>query len=338
MEDFDGTLLMKYANNTADSKERHEVEAWLGRDVGNEDILLDIARMCHAHDTWKTIGECDPYSALNKVRGRVKTSARRLLFRRVAVAASFVVGILGIGSFLAQLGNGEQTSPTQLITVTTNPGVRTHLTLPDGTEVDLNAGSTLVYPSRYDKRERRVQLTGEAYFDVASRPDQPFTVGVCNDRLTVTALGTEFNLQAYERDDAVETILVEGGVRLGVRGKERTITMLPSEKATYDLKTDMVSVNTMNPAQEIAWKEGVLIFRRTPLSGVLKQLAHFYSVEFDVRNERILDNTFTGTFENRPLFLILDYMKIVSKIDYSTVSNSDNGKVTTVVTLTGADR
>ncbi len=314
-KDMDGTLLFKYINETASEEERSQVDAWLAEESSNKDILLQVARIYHAQRTRKRIRQRNAHRALSQVNQRIQQQSRRIFLRYAATAASLFIGVLGIASLILQ--HKQPTVTPQMITVSTNAGMRSQLELPDGTTVHLNAGSTLVYPSLYDKNERRVQLIGEAYFKVTHNPTQPFIVDTYEEKLNVQVLGTEFNLQAYESDGTIQATLIDGSIQLYIKGKSGSIYMNPSDNAIYDIQEDRVYVEKINTAKVVAWMEGRLIFKDTPMPEVLKQLAHFYSVEFDIKDEIIRGYTFTGTFENRPLFQILDYMKISSKIDYT---------------------
>jgi len=206
-----------------------------------------------------------------------------------------------------------------MITINTNAGMRSKLTLPDGTAVNLNAGSILVYPSQFDKNERHVKLSGEAYFKVAHNTALPFVVSTADDKVNIRVTGTEFNLQAYEKDGIVQTTLMKGSVQLNIEGKKGSILLTPSDMVTYNIKTDQLSLERVNTAPINAWVSGNLVFKDTPMTDLLRQLTHFYSVDFDVKDDAIYDYVFTGTFENRSLFQILEYMKIASKIEYTMV-------------------
>ena len=235
-EEIDGTLLLKYISETANSEERAQVETWLSEDPANNDTLLQMARIYHAQRSRQRIRQRNPHKALRRVQQRIAQHSRRIVIRRLAVAASLLIGIMGVASLAWQTRQTEL--PPQMITVTTNAGVRSQLTLPDGTEVHLNIGSMLVYPSQYDKNERRVQLSGEAYFKVAHHAEQPFVVSVADDKVNVRVLGTQFNLQAYEKDGLVQTTLIEGSVQMGIQGKKETIILTPSDRVTYNTLTN----------------------------------------------------------------------------------------------------
>ncbi|MDH6305709.1 transmembrane sensor [Parabacteroides sp. PF5-5] len=309
---IDTKLLLKYINKTADAKEIEQVNAWLEEDKLNENTILQMAKIYHQQCTLERIKQRNSDKALRVVQQRIRNKSRRIFIQRTTVAASLLIGLLGIGSFLLQYRQEE--SP--MITVSTNAGMRSQLTLPDNTIVYLNAASTITYPSRYTSNKREVQLSGEAYFKVVHDPARPFIVHTSDERVNVRVLGTEFTLQAYEKDKLIQATLVEGSVQVGVRGKKGSVLMFPDDKVTYDIENDKIYRRKVNTTQETAWMRGCLIFKDTPMPEVLRQLANFYSVEFNVVDEVIHNYTFTGAFENKPLFQILDYMKISSKINY----------------------
>ena len=313
--EIDGTLLLKYLNETAIPEEKALVEAWLAEDTANKDTLLQVVRLYHAHRTRQRIRQRDAGQALIQLNHRMGRHLRRLFIRRIAVAASLFIGLWGIGSMVWQKRQVEQ--PSQLITMSSNAGMRTQLTLPDGTSVNLNAGSTLEYPLPFNKNERRIQLSGEAYFKVAHNTGQPFIVSTAEDKMSIRVTGTEFNLQAYETDSLARIALIEGSVQVSIQGHNGNVPLTPLSMVTYDMKTGKLAINKINPAQVTAWMDGRLIFKDTPMPEVLQQLTHFYTVDFDVQDTVINEYTFTGTFENRPLFQIMEYMKISSKIDFS---------------------
>ena len=314
-KEIEGALLLKYISEKASPEEQTQVEAWLAEDASNSDTLLQVARIYHAQRTQRRIRQRDTMQALSRVNHRIGQRLRRIILRRLAVAASLLIGLLGIGSTVWQRQNQQDELQPQMITMSTNAGIRSRLTLPDGTSVFLNAGSTIVYPSQFDRNERRVQLSGEAYFKVEQDISRPFIVSVANNGINIRALGTEFNLQAYEKDSLVQVALIEGSVQVGLQDQKEMVQLAPSNMAAFDTRTGKQSITNINIAQITSWMDGRLIFKDTPIPEVLRQLTHFYSVDFEVQNTVINGYTFTGTFENRPLFQILEYLKISSKIE-----------------------
>lgn len=334
-----GIVLLRYIRDEVSEEERVWIEAWLKADAGNERILQQVAAIYYALNTHQRIVSRDPVAAYEKVCHQIKSRSRRLWLKRVSAIAACFIGILLISSALSfwYIQNAGISKP-QFVTVQANAGMRTHFNLPDGTIAYLNSGSTLTYPLPYDKKERKVSLSGEAYFKVAHNEMQPFVVSVANDRMRVNVLGTEFNLQSYKDERVVETTLVSGSVKIEMLKNGNVVSgvkLKPSEKAVYDIPSGTVSIANVNTEYDTAWKDGRLMFKDMPLPEVLKKLAYFYNVKFDVKDPVINSYCFTGTFENKQLSQVLDYLKISSRIDYTIehVKSDDSLKVlyTTVV-------
>ena len=153
------------------------------------------------------------------------------------------------------------------------------LLLPDGTRVWLNAATTIKYPTRFDGRTRKVQLVGEAYFQVAKDPEHPFIVE--SEGQSVEVLGTHFNVNTYKPSAGVIT-LEEGKVRVS-SGAEKAI-LRPGQQAAVSRGTLKVFDADMESA--LAWKNGLLLFRDAPLRTVLDEVSRWYDVEIEYRGDQ----------------------------------------------------
>ena len=200
----------------------------------------------------------------------------------------------------------------------------TSLTLPDGTLVFLNSESTLSYPSRFDSDTRNVSLQGEAYFEVAKNPEKKFVVSTSHQS-QIEVLGTHFNVEAYEKEDRVSATLVEGKIGFIFKrdNVSKKVLMKPGQKLVYDFKDSKVQLYTTSGESEIAWKEGKIIFKDTPLEESLRMLEKRYNVEFIIKNERLKKYSFTGTFTHQRLERILEYFKISSRIRWRYIDSAD---------------
>lgn len=315
----EGAAILRYIRGTASEEETVRVESWMQETDENEKTVQQFARIYHASTTQERILARDPEAAYNKVRNQIRQRTRKTRLSRVYMAAACFIGVLILSSVISYWKPAVTVPTTQLITVQANAGMRTHLSLPDGTVAYLNSGSTLSYPLPYDKKERKVMLSGEAYFKVAHNEEQPFIVSVMNDKMRVKVLGTEFNLQAYEDDNSIRTTLVTGLINLEIKdpnGKLHKQQLTPSQRATYHYLNGEIELEQVNTAYETAWIDGRLMFKNCPLPEVLKKLSHFYNVRFDLKDPIIETYCFTGTFKNKQLPQVLDYLKISSKIDY----------------------
>ena len=187
--------------------------------------------------------------------------------------------------------------------------------LSDGTKVWLNSESELKYASEFVGEERRVYLTGEAYFEVAKNPEKRFIVSTSHQS-QIEVLGTHFNIEAYEKDDKVLATLVEGkiGFIFTQDNVSKKVLMDPGQKLVYDSRDCKVQLYATSGESETAWKEGKIIFRNTPLEEGLRMLEKRYNVEFIIKNDRLKGDSFTGTFTNQRLERILEYFQLSSQI------------------------
>lgn len=329
----DESLLLRYIIGEVTQEENLLVKEWSGKDTANEELLIQLARMYYAQRTQQRIKNRDTEAAFRIVNNKIKRKGRRLFLQRVGVAASLIIGILGIGSFFFQYLDLRESFLPSMITVESNDNSRTRLVLPDGTEVCLNSGSSITYPSHYTHGERNVTLSGEAYFKVTHNKEKPFVVNALDKKYKVKVLGTEFNMQAYKDDNVIQTTLIAGSVQVDIQGRNTKTVLLPSQKAIYSLQNNELEVVSANTDRETDWMYSRLVFKKTPMPEVLARLSRFYKVEFDVRNKIIDTYTFTGTFEDRPLYQVLDYMKISSQIDYNIITYQKDEKGTKSVVV-----
>ena len=187
---------------------------------------------------------------------------------------------------------------------------QSQLTLPDGTKVWVNCDTKIKYSNRFNSNERNIYLNGEAYFEVSGNEDLPFRVFA--NGVEIKVLGTKFNVKGYADENRVETILVEGKVELNRIGDKsgRSIELQPGDKATLNLTTSKVAVSREDVFDDIAWKDGKMIFRNLPLEEVCKILSRRYNVEIILSDDagRLLHHPFTFTIVNETLPLVLDYL------------------------------
>ena len=335
----EGMMLLRYIKDTASNEEKSYIEAWLEADENNKRILLQTARIYNANNAMERIASRNPLIAYEKLEQRLAKRTRSYWLKRFSVAAACIIAIIGLSSLISYIRVGSSAGAPQHITLEANAGIRTHFNLPDGTVVYLNSGSSLSYPMPYDSKERKVCLSGEAYFKVTHNEKQPFIVSAFGDRYNVRVLGTEFNMQAYESEGQISTTLVKGSVNVEVKNKIGKIykwKLKPSEKAVCDINEGKISITKVNTIYETAWMEGKLMFKNMPLPQVLKRLSYFYNVKFEIQDPVINSYYFNGTFENKQLSQVLDYLKISSRIDYEikqAMTDDSQGSQSTMVIL-----
>lgn len=200
--------------------------------------------------------------------------------------------------------------------IITQPGTKTHLFLPDSTEVWLNAASTLRFPSVFAGNERRIELDGEAYFEVYKNKQKPFIVSTRFQE--VEAVGTAFNISAYSGDLKYSTTLAEGKVKVADREKADQLVFLePGIQLNYDTQTKLYQQQKVRVNDVIAWRDGVLIFNETPFFEVASKLGRWFNADIQIADQSVANYRFTGTFTSESLEQVMELLALSTPIDYS---------------------
>ncbi|MAT38765.1 MAG: hypothetical protein CL946_04095 [Ectothiorhodospiraceae bacterium] len=255
------------------------------------------------------------YSQRKKSESR-RSSAIHVDWKPLLVAAS-----IAIVFFLSFLGthylndlDQRQADLVHLIRKENPRGQKSTIMLPDGTKVTLNAESTISYLSGFSKTERRVQLTGEAFFEVVKDKTKPFTVETRN--LLTTALGTSFNVDAYP-DHEEEVTLLTGKVKISnSRDINQSETLLPGNKATFrDGSLEKIIESSLD---HVKWKDGIIVFQSTPFEEGILELERWYGVTIEVRDlPDDPDMTFTARFENDNLANVLKTLGYALRFEFN---------------------
>jgi transmembrane sensor len=206
-------------------------------------------------------------------------------------------------------------------TISTPRGGQYQLIFKDGTQIWLNAGSTISFQTTSSSlAPREVTLSGEAYFEVAKDKNRPFKVH--SDHQVIEVLGTHFNVSAYKEDKRTRTTLLEGSVRLN----NKTI-LKPCEEATLPSALNAlnalnahnagISVRKVDPDIAVAWKNGEFMFFKEPLSEILPKLSRWYDVEIIYQNKDLEKRRFGGTISKfESVGEVLDMLKLTGELNY----------------------
>jgi len=218
-----------------------------------------------------------------------------------------------------RLDNSGTSKGLAFNTATTPRGGQYQCILSDGTKIWLNSASSITYPVEFDSNERKVELTGEAYFEVAHDARKPFKV-VCNGQ-TVEVLGTHFNINSYSDENVIKTTLLEGSVKVTSKGGVNIIK--PGQQA--QVENGNTIVKDVDIEEAVAWKNGFFYFQNNNIREVMRQLARWYDV--DIKYEGVLPSRiFSGELPRNvnatQILDILTFKKIHYKID---------GKIITVM-------
>lgn len=202
----------------------------------------------------------------------------------------------------------HQAAPVGQITVTAAYGQISKITLPDLSEVWLNAGSTLTYPQHFAGGRRTVRLSGEAYFAVNADRSSRFDVWT-DDSLTVSAYGTEFNISAYSDDTTLKVTLARGHIEVSSPDLQTPVVLRPGQQLACSRVDRTVACTDVSLYVETAWHEGKLVFRRTKMTEIVKQLSRRFNADIELKNKELYDYEYSATFTSESLRDILSLLE-----------------------------
>ncbi|MGN1210988.1 MAG: FecR family protein [Candidatus Cryptobacteroides sp.] len=247
----------------------------------------------------------DTEAAFNRDIHKIKKARKALVYNRlVRFAACLSIPLFIATAVMTALYFFPQESH-EMAEVTAPCGSVVRYELPDKSTVWINSGSTLKYPTRFDRKARRVEIDGEAYFEVHANPDKPFYVNAF-DGLSVKVYGTRFNVSAYSDDENITTTLENGHVDVIV--SDQTLSLIPGEQASYSKLTGEIVRSQVNTYEHTAWKDGRLVLRNASLNQVFKALERKFGVTVSVKGTVNESETYRATFRNESLSQILDYL------------------------------
>ena len=217
-------------------------------------------------------------------------------------------------------GNGAMSYNT----ITTPRGGQYTVILPDSSKVDLNAASSLRFPTAFAGTSRQVSLTGEAYFEVSHNKNKPFMVTSAGQ--TVKVLGTHFDINSYADEHAIKTTLLEGSVNVTASGK--SVVLIPGQQSqvtqTRNLDTLINVVQNANIDEAVAWKNGYFQFENADLQTIMRQFSRWYDVKV------VYDGQFGGRLFSGQIHRNLNAEQALELLNYANVHFNIDGKTITV--------
>ncbi len=323
--DYD-TMLVRWYNGELSADEIDTLAAWLREAEENRLHAQEIYNICFAADTAGAPKRFDAEAALKKTQSRIAAAwnKKTLMLTRNVAAALLIPVVLAAGMLLHRL-SGQRESEPAMVQLRTVTGMLSFITLPDGSTVQLNAGSTLSYPGSFGKGKREVELDGEAFFDIAHDKQHPFIVHTHEMDIQVT--GTRFNVDAYNMPGRkVRAWLEEGGINLhwtDASGQSKTAAVLPGQCATLAPGTRAVEIAQADINGALAWKEGGFAFCDTPLEEALRQIGNRFCVSFTVKNKAIAGKCYTGNLGSESLQTILQDFELADGLHFKALDKTD---------------
>jgi len=202
-------------------------------------------------------------------------------------------------------------------------GNSSDITLADGTRVWLNAGSRLIYPSRFVDKTREVFLTGEAFFEVTNNEEQPFVVKTVD--VNIEVLGTRFNVLAYPEDYSVQTVLAEGKVT--VKGADaglfrKAVQLEPGQMAYFNKKSKETIVNKVDVEPYILWTQGLFSFSNTDFNRITMKLERYYDINFRYDDPMKGTIQVTGKLDvTQEREEVLEYLEILTGLQFIKIND-----------------
>ena len=293
------------------------LDDWIKQSIENQRLYSEQKRLWNLFEIHQKVQKIDERKAYQTISDQLFIKKKVNVFgwiQRIAAILLLPVVIASVYYFYLGKANHNQLS-TVYNTVETPLGMRSSLTLPDGTQVWLNAGSSISYPVLFADNCRKVSLSGEAYFEVKKDKKWPFIVSAKNMEIIVS--GTTFNCNAYPENNQIQTVLVEGAISLTNNSATVNVLMTPGELATFNSSDQKVNKIKTDLQKYVAWKSGKLMFRDDKMNKVVEKLERWYNVEFEIEDKEIEDYIYTATFVDESLDQVLKMLSISAPIRYT---------------------
>jgi transmembrane sensor len=199
-------------------------------------------------------------------------------------------------------------------------GQKSQLVLADETKVYLNSGTIIRYDNHFGKRNRKIELVGEAYFEVSKNKKIPFIISTSDVEIKV--LGTKFNVTAYPDDPVIETYVTEGKVNVKDINSEKSLILGANQKASFSKDKKQLTLSNVNVNNFISWKENILYFDNENFENIIKKLERWYNVSIRLEGKDSIDDRFTLTIKDESLREVLDLISLTTPMHYKLEGNN----------------
>jgi ferric-dicitrate binding protein FerR (iron transport regulator) len=321
------TLLDRFMKGDISSEEKSLLAEWLNTDVSYEDIVALYQKR------WQET--CDsqiPADISERMFMQIKRliaeferkKTKKPLFMRpwLQYAASIALAItIGLSVYLfRQNRSSEETLQAEVkeYVVNADKGQKSSIILPDGTKIWLNSYTKITYSSDYGISDRTLSLTGEAYFEVVKDPTKRFIVKA--GEMEVEALGTAFNVKAYNEDARIVATLLSGSVQTTVAGK--TARLAPDQSASFNRENKQLSIDdSENAADALIWRKDELILKNQTLEEIAVILNRLYNVEIIFESEATKKHSFSGIVKNNSLKNVIETIGLTAPVSFEITTD-----------------
>ena len=317
-------LIIKFLSGSLTPEEDRELRLWLDRNPENRREFEEYQKVWRLSPISKELPDFktgEEWVKLEVAIGHDQAPQQRhktLAFRKprmmaVAATVAFLV-VSTLVFYLVRLEGNEN------LIVKESGDQRIHFVLPDGSEVWLNRESSLSYPEAFAGSERKVELKGEAFFDVRKNPEKAFIIHT--EKAEVKVLGTSFYVKASEQADQTQVYVLSGKVSLAAgENPEERVILNPGETGLLDQTDLSLKVKEEVDINDLAWKSKNLIFNKTELQQVVKVLENYFSAEISVENPSLLQCRFSSSFQDPSIEEVLEVLKVALNLRVSKKGN-----------------
>lgn len=328
MKDYIQKIIYAFTASKHNEEVTKEVHQWLlDEEYADEkeaalNLLWEETEGKVDANTWTSL--VSVYNRIGVGQSAVEKKFRMRVWQYAAVAVVLLTVAVSGTFFFTK----DMYSEVTMVEKFTPAGDMNTIELPDGSKVQTNSGTLLLYPESFKGDTRTVYLIGEANFKVKKNPDKPFIVK--STTMSVTALGTEFNISAYPENNQILATLIEGKVRVDCNERKKSYLLNPGQQVVYEKRTAQSSMLEANLADVTAWQKGMVIFRSDTMREILGMLERRYDITFQCNISNFNEDKYNFSFrQNSNLDEIMNVMKeIVGGFNYKI-----EGKVCYVKTI-----
>jgi transmembrane sensor len=330
IENISDELLARFLSDEVSDAEKAEVESWIGQSAEKLSAFNESRDIMQKAGLYFHTRKFDHAAAWEKISPAVEKSTRVIkmekpasvvfLRRRFLRVAAAVLLPLMLGSVGFYFGLKQQKTAVFTEVISNEKQVLFGVTLPDGTVVTLNHNSTLRYPKQFTGKLRKVTIEGEAFFEVKPDASRPFVISAGNARIRV--LGTSFNVCARPGDKTVEVTVETGKVQIGCRESTQqpchNLILIPGEKGILSTSDNALTKSVNQNLNVTAWKTHDLVFHKTRLGDVIKNLEDVYHADIQLSDPAFNDLVLTAHFNNQSIEFILEVIRLTFNLELST--------------------
>jgi len=329
METIWSIIGKKFAGEISE-KENQALTEWIATSTANKQTYLQLEELWnHKQDQTNNSQAIAAYDKLiNRIKFAEGVQAKSRVQRISSQVNQFVryaailIFMLAFG-YLSYYYFTEESSKNEFCMISVPKASKSEIMLPDGSKIWLNNNSKLVYPKKFNGRERTVELIGEAYFEIQKNYKVPFIVKTSD--ISIKVLGTKFNVSAYPNDKSIETTLISGKVTVNSNENPEIENVLnPGESLTYDKFSNKTTIARVDTKFYTYWMKGEFSFKDERFENLAKRIERIYNVEISFEDPKLKEKTYTGNFKvDDNIYTILEIFKRSTSdpIEYVTDRN-----------------